>query len=109
MTILLQLRLRVSPGNEEFHPQPELSSRPEESSACGPLKVMKKAFCPRPLSHGSATLTFVISTEGDEKNAFCPRPLSRGSAALTFVISTEAQRSGEISVLTPLPGNVCRP
>jgi hypothetical protein len=46
--------------------------------------------------------------KGDE-NAFCPRPLSHGSAALTFVISTEAQRSGEISVLTPLPGNVFRP
>jgi hypothetical protein len=29
-------------------------------------------------------------------------------AALPFVISTEAQRSGEISVLTPLPGNVFR-
>jgi hypothetical protein len=25
-----------------------------------------------------------------------PKPLSRGSAALTFVISTEAKRSGEI-------------
>jgi hypothetical protein len=24
------------------------------------------------------------------KNALCPRPLSHGSAALTFVISTEA-------------------
>jgi hypothetical protein len=35
-------------------------------------------------------------------------PLSHGSAALAFVISTEAQRSGEISVLTPLPGNVFR-
>src|SRR5882757_5119329 len=30
----------------------------------------------------------------------------KGSAALPFVISTEAQRSGEISVLMPLPGNV---
>jgi hypothetical protein len=29
-----------------------------------------------------------------------------GTFALSFVISTEAQRSGEISVLTPLPGNV---
>jgi hypothetical protein len=29
------------------------------------------------------------------KNAFCPRPLSHGSAALTLVISTGAQRSGE--------------
>jgi len=28
--------------------------------------------------------------------------------ALTFVISTEAERSGEISVLTRLPGNVFR-
>jgi hypothetical protein len=42
------------------------------------------------------------------KNAFCPRPLSHGSVALTFVISTEAKRSGEISVLTPLPGDVFR-
>jgi hypothetical protein len=40
-----------------------LSSRPEESWACGPPKVMKNAFCPRPLSHGSVALTFVISTE----------------------------------------------
>jgi len=46
-------------------------------------------------------------TQGDEKTAFCP-PLSNGSAALTLVISTEAQRSGEISVLTPLRGNVFR-
>jgi len=38
-----------------------------------------------------------------------PRPLSPGSVALTFVISTEAKRSGEISVLTPLPGDVFRP
>jgi hypothetical protein len=47
-------------------------------------------------------------TQGDE-NAFCPRPLSHGRGALIFVISTEAQRSGEISVLTRLPGNVFRP
>jgi hypothetical protein len=31
-----------------------------------------------------------------------------GSAALPFVVSTEAQRSGETSVLTSLPGNVFR-
>jgi hypothetical protein len=36
-------------------------------------------------------------------------PQAHRSAALTFVISTEAQRSGEISVLTRLPGNVFRP
>jgi hypothetical protein len=38
------------------------------------------------------------------KNAFCPRPLSHGTAPLTFVISTGAKRSGEISVLTPFLG-----
>jgi hypothetical protein len=36
-------------------------------------------------------------------------PQAHRSAALTFVISTEAKRSGEISVLTRLPGNVFRP
>ena len=46
-------------------------------------------------------------TQGDEKRLL-PRPLSHGSVALTFVISTEAKRSGEISVLTPLPGDVFR-
>jgi hypothetical protein len=48
-----------------------LSSRPEESWACGPPKVMKNAFCPRPLSHGSVALTFVISTEANPD--FLPR------------------------------------
>jgi hypothetical protein len=31
MTILLQLKLRISPGNAEFYPQTELSSRPERT------------------------------------------------------------------------------
>ena len=44
-------------------------------------------------------------TQGDEKRLLSEAAL-HGSAALPFVISTEAQRSGEISVLTPLPGNV---
>jgi hypothetical protein len=43
------------------------------------------------------------------KNAFCPATAFHGTATLPFVISTEAKRSGEISVLTPLPGNVFRP
>jgi hypothetical protein len=46
-------------------------------------------------------------TQGDEKRLLSEAAL-RESAALPFVISTEAQRSGEISVLTPLPGNVFR-
>jgi hypothetical protein len=46
-------------------------------------------------------------TQGDEKLLLSEAAL-QGSAALPFVISTEAQRSGEISVLTPLPGNVFR-
>jgi len=41
MTILLQLRFRISPGNSESHPQTALSSRLEESWACGPPKVIK--------------------------------------------------------------------
>ena len=36
------------------------------------------------------------------------QPLSMEAPPSPFVISTEAQRSGEISVLTPLPGNVFR-
>src|SRR5450631_3833826 len=43
MTILLQLRFRISPGNAESYPQTELSSRPEESWPCGPPKGMKNA------------------------------------------------------------------
>src|SRR5271168_6848 len=31
MTILLPLRFPISPGNSKFHPQTELSSRPERS------------------------------------------------------------------------------
>jgi hypothetical protein len=46
-------------------------------------------------------------TQGDEKRLLSKVTL-HGSAALPFVISTEAQLSGEISVLTPLPGNVFR-
>jgi hypothetical protein len=46
-------------------------------------------------------------TQGDEKRLLSEAALHE-SAALPFVISTEAQRSGEISVLTPLPGNVFR-
>jgi hypothetical protein len=44
-------------------------------------------------------------TQGDEKR-LGPATTFYGTVALSFVISTEAQRSGEISVLTPLPGNV---
>jgi hypothetical protein len=47
-------------------------------------------------------------TQGDEKR-LCPATTFHGSATLTFVISTEAKRSGEISVLTPFRGNVFRP
>ena len=47
-------------------------------------------------------------TQGDEKRLLSEAALHE-SAALPFVISTEAQRSGEISVLTPHPGNVFRP
>jgi hypothetical protein len=50
MTILLQLRFRISSGNTEFHPQNALSSRPEESWACGPPKVMKNTLVRHPLS-----------------------------------------------------------
>jgi hypothetical protein len=62
---------RTFPGNMESRSATNLSSRPEESWACGPLKVMKKAFCPRPLSHGSAALTLVISTEAQRSGETC--------------------------------------
>jgi hypothetical protein len=111
--------LRPIPGDEKaFGPTTALPRKrrppfchPERSRGiCGSADLSWK--------HGiSLRHKFVISTrrvmglrptQGDE-NAFCPRPLSHGSAALTLVISTEAQRSGEISVLTLLPGNVFRP
>jgi hypothetical protein len=46
-------------------------------------------------------------TQGDEKRLLSD-PLSMEAPTLPFVISTEAQRSGEISVLKPFPGNVFR-
>jgi hypothetical protein len=42
------------------------------------------------------------------KTASVQHLLTPGIATFPFVISTEAKRSGEISVLTPLPGNVFR-
>jgi len=42
----------------------------------------------------------------EDENGFYSATSLPGSAALPFVISTGAQRSGEISVLMPLPGNV---
>jgi hypothetical protein len=41
----------------------KLSSRPEESWACGPPKVMKNAVCLATSLHGSAVLPFVIPSE----------------------------------------------
>jgi hypothetical protein len=46
-------------------------------------------------------------TQGDEKRLLLKAALHE-SAALPFVISTEAKRSGEISVLMSLRGNVFR-
>jgi hypothetical protein len=46
-------------------------------------------------------------TYEDENGFYSATSLPR-SAALPFVISTGAQRSGEISVWMPLPGNVFR-
>jgi hypothetical protein len=40
--------------------QEKLSSRPEESWACGPPKVMKNTFCPPTALLGSIALPFVI-------------------------------------------------
>jgi hypothetical protein len=62
--------------------QTNLSSRPEESWALW-------------LNH-------------DDEKRFGPATTLYGTVALTLVTSTEAQRSGEISVLTPLSGNVFR-
>jgi hypothetical protein len=42
------------------------------------------------------------------KTASVPHLLSLANATFPFVISTEVKRSGEISVLTPLLGNVFR-
>jgi hypothetical protein len=66
MTNLLQ-QMPLSTQRAEQPPvaQTNLSSRTEESWACGPPKVMKNAFCPRPLSHGDVALTVVISTEAN--------------------------------------------
>jgi hypothetical protein len=61
----------------------ELSSRPEESWACGPPKLMK-----------TTSIQQLRSLEAPSS---------------PFVISTEAQRSGEISVWMLPPGNVFRP
>jgi hypothetical protein len=44
-------------------------------------------------------------TQGDEKRLLSEAALP-WERRPTLVISTEAQRRGEISVLTPLPGNV---
>jgi hypothetical protein len=44
----------------------------------------------------------------EDENDFYSASSLPGSAALPFVISTGAQRSGEISVLMPLLGNVFR-
>ncbi len=44
----------------------------------------------------------------EDENGFYSATSLPGSAALPFVISTGAQRSGEISVLMPLLGNVFR-
>src|SRR5882757_7136197 len=44
----------------------------------------------------------------EDENGFYLATTLPGSAALPFVISTGAQRSGEISVLMPLLGNVFR-
>jgi hypothetical protein len=44
----------------------------------------------------------------EDENGFYSATSLPGSAALPFVISTGAQRSGEISVLMPLRGNVFR-
>src|SRR5271163_2867791 len=41
-------------------PRSPLSSRPEQSWACGPPKVMKNAFCPVAALHGGVALPFVI-------------------------------------------------
>jgi hypothetical protein len=53
MTILLQLRFRISPENGEFHPHTELSSRPERSvvaRSAVSLEVLTRPLKPNPLS-----------------------------------------------------------
>jgi hypothetical protein len=46
MTILLQLRFRISPGNVEFYPQAALSSRPERTRISCHAAIDKAACAP---------------------------------------------------------------
>jgi hypothetical protein len=51
--------------DDKFVAQENLSSRPEESWACGPHQGMKKLSVRRPLSHGSVALLFVIPSAAE--------------------------------------------
>ena len=51
---------KIFSGRTPVHCSKNLSSRPEESWACGPPKVMKNTFGPATALYGSVTLPFVI-------------------------------------------------
>src|SRR5713226_7980417 len=113
------MEIHVSRTNTKSHLQTNLSSRPEESWACGPPKVMKKRRFseaalpwerrPHPCHLDRSAPGFPASLPWTRprvrlslrKGAYCSpaQPTSTGNPG---------QRSGEISVLTPLPGNVFR-
>src|ERR1700678_2020149 len=63
--------------------QEKLSSRPEESWACGPPKVMKNTFCPPTALLGSIALPFVIPSvaEGSAVPRTIPGNVFRQSVA----------------------------
>jgi len=109
---------RFSMENESSHSH-NLSSRPEESWACGPPKVMKKRLLseaalpwerrPHPCHLDRSAPGFPASLPWTRprvrlslrKGAYCSpaQPTSTGNPG---------ERSGEISVLTPLLGSVFR-
>jgi hypothetical protein len=68
---------------DSSHFATKLSSRPEESWACGPPKVMKNTFCPPIALLGSIALPFVIPSvaEGSAVPRTIPGNVFRQSAA----------------------------
>jgi hypothetical protein len=95
MTILLQLRFRISPGNSESHPQTALSSRPEESWACGRPKVIEKRFTgPHLVRHPLSMESLPFPCHPDRSEA--ERRDLRFRRPFVEMFFDRAQRIGEI-------------
>jgi hypothetical protein len=101
MTILFQLGFCVSPGNAESRPQTTLSSRPEESWACGPPKLINNAFGPAITFHGTVALSFVIPSEAGF-------PASLLSPATTYVVLLKENHM-QLTEAAPSTGNPGKP